>query len=581
MIEKYYEEELRYLFESGREFAKAHPDRAHYLNIDSVGDRDPYVERLFEGFAFLVARIREKLDDSFPQITQGLTNLLWPQFLQQIPSCTIVQFEPRQGALQEARTLPQRSEITSGPVGPESAVCRFTTTRPLVLNPISLSSVTHHTDSTNREVLTFTFACDTEVQWAHYDLSKIRVFLHTELPTALMVHRALTTQSQKVEIGFSNGQQFQLKPKAAITPGGLAKEETLLPCAKNSFWGHNLLREYFVYPEKFLFVDFNGISSLPPPEETPESVTIRVTLNEPFPPETSLSTSIFKLNCCPATNIFKSSIEPILKTGLQSEYRVTADSSYIDSVYVHSMRSVAGLDRVSGHKTVYEPLYTFGNIGSRSKKTYATRFVHTPSGSRVMNIILGGPQLENRDVHEENIIMEAWCTNGNVPREYIREGGITSPGKGFPEYLRVTNITRPTLPFLPPSDKDLLWTFQAHLAASHKGIASGEVFRKYLHLYDWSGQEGRARRIESVKDVSSEPMDVIYKGSVIRGIRFTVALEEQAFKDVNDVHLFGSVLSCFLTHYVTLNSFCELRLVLKPSGKTLEWNQLEGRKCLI
>ena len=37
MIEKLFEEELRYLYESGREFSKAHPDRAPFLNIDAVG----------------------------------------------------------------------------------------------------------------------------------------------------------------------------------------------------------------------------------------------------------------------------------------------------------------------------------------------------------------------------------------------------------------------------------------------------------------------------------------------------------------------------------------------------------------
>ena len=78
MIEKYYEEELRYLYESGRQFAEAHPDQARFLNIEAVGDRDPYVERLFEGFAFLAARIREKLDDSFPELSEGLVDLLWP-----------------------------------------------------------------------------------------------------------------------------------------------------------------------------------------------------------------------------------------------------------------------------------------------------------------------------------------------------------------------------------------------------------------------------------------------------------------------------------------------------------------------
>ena len=118
MIEKYYEEELRYLYESGSEFAKAHPQLARYLNIDSLGDRDPYVERLFEGFAFIAGRIREKLDESLPKLTEGLINLIWPQFFQEIPSLAIVQFEPRAGFLQESRVLPAGSEITTGQIGP-------------------------------------------------------------------------------------------------------------------------------------------------------------------------------------------------------------------------------------------------------------------------------------------------------------------------------------------------------------------------------------------------------------------------------------------------------------------------------
>ena len=32
------------------------------LNLDKPGARDPYVERLFEGFAFLMGRLREKLE---------------------------------------------------------------------------------------------------------------------------------------------------------------------------------------------------------------------------------------------------------------------------------------------------------------------------------------------------------------------------------------------------------------------------------------------------------------------------------------------------------------------------------------
>ena len=38
---RYYEAEMRYLREAGKEFARAHPDRAALLNIDRVGKRDP------------------------------------------------------------------------------------------------------------------------------------------------------------------------------------------------------------------------------------------------------------------------------------------------------------------------------------------------------------------------------------------------------------------------------------------------------------------------------------------------------------------------------------------------------------
>lgn len=66
---RYFDAEMRYLREAGEEFARAHPDRAAALNLDKSGARDPYVERLFEGFAFLMGRLREKLDDDLPELT--------------------------------------------------------------------------------------------------------------------------------------------------------------------------------------------------------------------------------------------------------------------------------------------------------------------------------------------------------------------------------------------------------------------------------------------------------------------------------------------------------------------------------
>ena len=56
-----YQDELNYLRELGKEFADRYPDTAHMLG---QGARDPDVERLLQGFAFLTARLHDRLDQA-------------------------------------------------------------------------------------------------------------------------------------------------------------------------------------------------------------------------------------------------------------------------------------------------------------------------------------------------------------------------------------------------------------------------------------------------------------------------------------------------------------------------------------
>lgn len=84
---RYYDAEMRYLLEAGEEFARAHPEQAAMLNLDKAGARDPFVERLFEGFAFLMGRMREKLDDDLPELTEGVVSLLYHIIYVPFPRC--------------------------------------------------------------------------------------------------------------------------------------------------------------------------------------------------------------------------------------------------------------------------------------------------------------------------------------------------------------------------------------------------------------------------------------------------------------------------------------------------------------
>src|SRR5512136_1986079 len=86
---EYYQDELFFLREMGKEFAESHPALAPYI---LEAGSDPDVERLLEGFAFLTGRIRQKLDDELPELTHTLLGLLWPHLVRPVPSLSILEF---------------------------------------------------------------------------------------------------------------------------------------------------------------------------------------------------------------------------------------------------------------------------------------------------------------------------------------------------------------------------------------------------------------------------------------------------------------------------------------------------------
>ena len=72
-----YNRELYYLREIGAEFAKENSLTAKRLSLNEFSCADPYVERLLEGFAFMAARVSQKLDAEFPRFSQTLINNIY------------------------------------------------------------------------------------------------------------------------------------------------------------------------------------------------------------------------------------------------------------------------------------------------------------------------------------------------------------------------------------------------------------------------------------------------------------------------------------------------------------------------
>ena len=137
-LNRFYRDELSFLRLQGREFAEAHPQLTRFLSEQST---DPDVERLLEGFAFLTGKLREKVEDEFPELTHSLLNMLWPNYLRPVPSCTIMRFDPQLHAISERQTVERYTEIKSRPLGEASrqTQCRFRTCRAVDIFPVSVA----------------------------------------------------------------------------------------------------------------------------------------------------------------------------------------------------------------------------------------------------------------------------------------------------------------------------------------------------------------------------------------------------------------------------------------------------------
>src|SRR5947208_3807125 len=134
----YYNGELAYLRELGAEFAQRYPKVAARLLLESDKGRDPHVERLLEGVAFLTARIRHKIDEEFPEVTDSLLGVVYPHFQRPMPSMSVVQFVPsrEQAKLAAGFTIERGSRLNTRPVG--GVPCEFRTAYPVPIWPAQL-----------------------------------------------------------------------------------------------------------------------------------------------------------------------------------------------------------------------------------------------------------------------------------------------------------------------------------------------------------------------------------------------------------------------------------------------------------
>lgn len=575
----YFEAEMRYLRDAGREFALAHPDRAALLNLDRVGELDPMVERLFEGFAFLMGKLQQKLDDDLPELTESLVSLLWPHYLRMIPSLTVLAIQIRPGTLQQTECLAQGSSILSTPIGEEGIRCHYRTTRPLPLHPLHIREARLENLDDGRQQIRLSLQLEMQANRQSLDLSTLPLFLNADLPLAFALRHALTRPGNHLAMRAS-GTESILPIQLQLAQSGFEAGNDLWPRPDTVHGGYPLLMEYFAFREKFLFLELHGIQALQLPDDG--LFDIDITLEHSFPSSTPFDGNAFQLHCVPAINLFDLEAEPIHVDHTATEYRVIPMLHYGRHVETFSVDHVQAFDHGSGQRQDYLPFGSFRHRGGMLRHEAPERYYHTrirqgANGIYATWLVLGGHAWqEQQSLFEETLSLKVTGTNGMLPRKALRQAQLMELAQPQAAILSVRNLVAPSLPCHPPREDRFHWRVLSHLTPNYVSLLDAEVLRGTLALYDWTQDELNRRRLQAITEVSHQLIRKVEQGCVMHGVEITITLDQSGFTGEGDLHLFATLLDRFLAGYADLNLFTRLRILIQPTGDIIQW---EDSKC--
>lgn len=580
MGNKYYESELQYLREMGREFAQIHPSTAGLL---AERGNDPDVERLLEGFAFLTSRIRERIDDAVPEVVHGLTQLLLPHYLRPVPATSIIQFQPHLKAMRGVQRVPRGTRVASKPI--QGTSCEFKTTQDVDLLPLELTSVRLDETRSSRPVIRI--ALETTEAGAAVLARKegVRMLLFGEMSIASTIYLWLFRHFAGASVRFADGSEVELG-RDVLQPVGFGRDEALIPWPVLAHEGYRYLQEYFCQPAKFLFFDvtrFDRVSSF-----RSEKFELLLAFDRPPPLNQRIVGETFRLFCTPVINLFEESAEPVKLDPKVYEHLLRASGYSHRHAEIFEVTSVIGIRQGRTERREYRPFVGFHHATDSRESSYYTL---RPTSSLVddgvdtyVSIVTPLGQAPSRD--EEVLSIDLVCSNRSLPAE-LQLGEISVNPRGASTPAPFRNIAPVTNPIRPRLGSELLWRMLSHLAVGRSSLGERDTLQAILDLYnfqrDISPSAGRANelKVESIRDVKSEPTTRLVGGAPARGVETRIEVEEAKLGTPGEAFLFGCVLDELFATHVPMNSFNELHLVLHPSKMDLRWTARSGQRRIL
>lgn len=589
-LKRYFLEEINYLRRESVKFAGEYPEVAHELTLNEESAADPQVEMMLQSFAYLTGKLRYQMDLDDALLPNQMLASLCPHLESPWPAASVVEFDVKKGNFSKPQIIQKNTPLrTDVDLHGEKYPCRFMTRYDTPIWPVSVKDIScpavnqtgvaaqnmnlHGVVRLRLEAkANFDFSSLSMESLAFYlngpDRFRLNELFQRHFLGAVIIDPRRTEEKRPEQKLGPNSIQFK----------GLGIDDALIPGDVKVNPGLPLLREYFLFPEKFLFAELGSFNT--------DGFGKQLDILFFFDREVNdLAEGSIKLNCAPVINLYSQAIEPISIRSTRLEYQVTGDQFYHAQCEIHSLQELNFL-YPTGKVSPIEPMYgerqsPFGYWVSRREPSQLPSVPGTETFLRFLN-----DRFESGIEQGVNVMGRAWCTNRGLPEKLPMHCTLQLDVPGVVTSARL--IKRPTRHQTPALTGDQTRRLVAQLNSHYLPLLTGEdglqSIRQLLLEHTHSDHPESKKQISSLlslqcRQVGRRVGSEAWKG-YCHGTEVSIEINEHKF-DGASVILFGQVLNECLANFVPLNSFIQLKFIDRQGGVIRLWPARVGDQCLL
>jgi type VI secretion system protein ImpG len=644
-----YNRELRLLNEQAREFAEEYPGIAQRLGGILEERMDPMITGLLEGAAFLAARVQLKLKHEFPEFTNNLLEHLVPHYLAPTPSVMLAKINPVFGdkALREGHPVPRGASLdaTFRQLDRQIA-CRFRLCSDVTIWPFELTAAEYYASPAGLQALRVPVGADVlagmrltltlrsaahpqnepsdadvakkpETWFAGCRATNLPFYLLGGEADAVALYEELFAHCRGVYLRWLDSFGDPVVHRAApqcLVQVGFEPGNVLFPNDHRVFEGFDLLREFFIFPRKFLGFNLTGLADVLPEIKT-RTLDILFAFDEV---NTRLSAVVqptaFALYAAPAINLFEKTTDRIQVKSSQHEYQVVPDRSHYLDYEPHRLLHVYAHFPGGREKVPVLPLYSASLDApvSESSLFYTVRrlprrraveekrrgMTSDYTGTDMFISLSALGRDDDDDAGMAELSMRALCSNrhltehlpvgtggadfylvDDVSLEVVCVAGPTSPREPIVAQLRSRSEVAHT--------GSVTWRLVNMLSTNHLGIVergagrNAQALQETLSMFAEMTDAVTERRVRGIRSVDSRPIVRRLRQrtgvGAARGVEITVTIDERAFEGTG-IFLLGAVLDRFFAEYASFNHFTQTVIRSVERGEVARWPPRMGMR---